>query len=86
MIQVIVGDDEQLDSALKRFKKQVEREGLLKEFRRREYFEKPSALEHQHIREIVHKRKRKLMKVKSRRPNYGRNEKEKPFENRERRD
>lgn len=42
MTSVRVKDDESFDSALKRFKKQCEKSGVLSEFRKREYFEKPS--------------------------------------------
>ena len=77
---VVVGPDENIDSAIRRFKKQLEKEGILKEFRRREYFEKASMTEHTHVREIQHKRKRKLLKARNKRTNYGRNEKEAPRE------
>ena len=39
---VIVGSSESIDSALKRFKKQVERAGVVSEIRRRQFYEKPS--------------------------------------------
>ena len=39
---IVVGNNESIDSALKRFKKQVEKGGILAEVRRREYYEKPS--------------------------------------------
>ena len=39
---ITVGNSESIDSALKRFKKQVEKGGILSEVRRREYYEKPS--------------------------------------------
>jgi small subunit ribosomal protein S21 len=39
---IVVGNNESIDSALKRFKKQVEKGGVLSEVRRREHFEKPS--------------------------------------------
>jgi len=39
---IVVGNNESIDSALKRFKKQVEKGGILSEVRRREHFEKPS--------------------------------------------
>ena len=42
MIKVIVQDTESLDKALKRFKKKYEKAGILKEFRRRQFFVKPS--------------------------------------------
>ncbi|QMU56642.1 MAG: 30S ribosomal protein S21 [Candidatus Mycalebacterium zealandia] len=39
---IIVGSSESIDSALKRFKKQVERAGVVSEIRRRQFYEKPS--------------------------------------------
>lgn len=42
MTEVKVGKDESLDKALKRFKKQCARTGILVELRRREHYEKPS--------------------------------------------
>ncbi len=42
MIVVNVKENESIDKALKRFKKKFERTGVLKEIRRRGFFEKPS--------------------------------------------
>lgn len=42
MIGIIVGDTENLDKALRRFKKKYERSGILKEFKKRTFFTKPS--------------------------------------------
>ncbi|MEW5785937.1 MAG: 30S ribosomal protein S21 [Bacillota bacterium] len=42
MAEVKVGKNETLDKALKRFKKQCARTGILSEVRRREHYEKPS--------------------------------------------
>ena len=42
MAEVKVGKNETLDKALKRFKKQCARTGVLSEVRRREHYEKPS--------------------------------------------
>lgn len=42
MIRVIIQDNESIDKALKRFKKKYEKSGVLKEFRRRQFFVKPS--------------------------------------------
>lgn len=44
MIGVTVQDNESIDRALRRFKKKYERAGVLKEFRRRTSFTKPSVL------------------------------------------
>ena len=40
--RVIVEPDESFESALKRFKKQCEKAGLLSEFKKRQHYEKPS--------------------------------------------
>ena len=40
--EIKVGKNETLDKALKRFKKQCARTGILSEARRREHYEKPS--------------------------------------------
>ena len=50
MTSVIVREDESFESALRRFKKQVEKAGVLSEMRRREHYEKPS----------VHRKKKAL--------------------------
>lgn len=52
-IEVLVSEDETIDSALRRFKRQCEQSGLKAEIRRHEYYEKPSV-----------KRKRKLENAK----------------------
>jgi small subunit ribosomal protein S21 len=49
LAEVIVGENESLDAALKRFTKRVQQDGILAEARRRGHYEKPSV-----------KRKRKL--------------------------
>ena len=41
MAKVIVKENEQLDDALRRFKRQVSRSGTLVEARKREYYVKP---------------------------------------------
>jgi small subunit ribosomal protein S21 len=55
MAGVRVKENEPFESALKRFKKQCEKAGILSEVRRREHYEKPSA-----------KRKRKALAAKKR--------------------
>lgn len=42
MSEVKIGKNETLESALRRFKKQVQRTGVLAEVRKREHYEKPS--------------------------------------------
>lgn len=42
MPEIRVGKDESLDRALRRFKQQCRRSGILSEVRKREHYEKPS--------------------------------------------
>ncbi len=42
MSEVQVGENESIESALKRFKKKVQKAGILSEIKRRERYEKPS--------------------------------------------
>ncbi|MCD7712136.1 MAG: 30S ribosomal protein S21 [Firmicutes bacterium] len=42
MAEIRVKENESLDSALRRFKRQCARSGVLAELRKREYYEKPS--------------------------------------------
>ena len=55
MPAIIIRDGESFESALKRFKKQCERTGILSEIKRREHYEKPSV-----------KRKKKILAAKKR--------------------
>lgn len=47
MSTIMVEDSENLEKAIKRFKRMVEKEGIVREFKKREYFIKPSAINHQ---------------------------------------
>lgn len=42
--RIIVDDSEMLEKAIKRFKRMVEKEGIIREYKKREYFEKPSTI------------------------------------------
>lgn len=42
MVGIIVQENEPIDRAIRRFKKKYERSGVLKEFKKRAYFTKPS--------------------------------------------
>ncbi|PZC40496.1 MAG: small subunit ribosomal protein S21 [Chloroflexi bacterium] len=61
MVEIRVNDSESLDSALKRFNRKVQSDGILTDSRQNEYYEKPS--EKRKKKEAA--RKRKLRKVNS---------------------
>ena len=42
MSEIRLKENEDLDSAIKRFKRSCARDGVLKEWKKREYYEKPS--------------------------------------------
>ena len=58
MSEIKVGDNESLESALKRFRRQCAKSGVMSEYRKRSHYEKPSE-----------KRKRKEKAAKTRK-NY----------------
>ncbi|HEX2866315.1 MAG TPA: 30S ribosomal protein S21 [Ignavibacteriales bacterium] len=42
LVGIVLQDNESIDKALKRFKKKYERSGVLKEYKKRTFFVKPS--------------------------------------------
>jgi small subunit ribosomal protein S21 len=62
LAHIIIDENEILEKAIKRFKRMVEREGIIREYKKREYYEKPSTILNRKKKAI----QRKLMK-KSRR-------------------
>ena len=53
MSEIRVGENESLDNALKRFKRQCATSGVLKEARKREHYEKPSVKERKNLKKRV---------------------------------
>ena len=60
MTQVTVGENEGIESALRRFKRSCEKAGILSEVRRREFYEKPTSVRKRKAAAAV---KRNLKKV-----------------------
>jgi small subunit ribosomal protein S21 len=58
LAHIVIDDTELLEKAIKRFKRMVEKEGFIREFKKREYFEKPSTILNRKKKAIA----RKLMK------------------------
>lgn len=57
MAEVRLGENESIESALRRFKKKIQKAGILSEVRRRERYEKPS-MKRKLKAEASHKRRR----------------------------
>ncbi len=64
MVFVIVGENEPFEKAFKKFKRLVEKEGILTEVRRRQFYEKPSEKKKRRERQ-ARKRIVKAMKKRS---------------------
>jgi small subunit ribosomal protein S21 len=58
MAHIVVDDSESLEKAIKRFKRMVEKEGIVREYKKREYYEKPSTILNRKKKSM----RRKLMK------------------------
>jgi small subunit ribosomal protein S21 len=58
LAHIIVDENEVLEKAIKRFKRMVEKEGIIREYKKREYYEKPSTILNRKKKAI----KRKLLK------------------------
>ncbi len=65
MAFVKVDDNEPLEKALKRFKRMVEKEGIIREWKKREYYEKPSIINTRKKKAILRKQMKKNRKMSS---------------------
>jgi small subunit ribosomal protein S21 len=64
LVFVVVGENEPFEKAFKKFKRLVEKEGILTEVRRRQFYEKPSEKKKRRERQ-ARKRIIKAMKKRS---------------------
>ncbi len=64
MAHILVDDSENLEKAIKRFKRMVEKEGIIREWKKREYFEKPSTIQNRKNKTIQRKLMKKNRKTK----------------------
>ena len=62
MAHIVIDDGELLEKAIKRFKRMVEKEGIIREFKKREYYEKPSTILNRKKKSIARKLMRKTRK------------------------
>jgi small subunit ribosomal protein S21 len=59
---VEVNSEEPLEKALKRFKREVEKEGIIREWKKREFFEKPSVIRNRKKKALRRKQEKKIRK------------------------
>ena len=60
---IMVDNNEPIDKALRRFKKECQKAGILTELRRREYYEKPSVRKKRKVEAARRKQRRKMLKL-----------------------
>ncbi|PIE54836.1 MAG: 30S ribosomal protein S21 [Dethiosulfovibrio peptidovorans] len=59
MTTIVRRDNESLEDALRRFKRDVSKTGILREARQREHYEKPSEAKKRKRQELAKKRRRR---------------------------
>lgn len=63
MARINIDDNENLEKAIKRFKRMVEKEGIIREWKKREYFEKPSTILNRKNKTLQRKMMKKTRKT-----------------------
>jgi len=66
-VRIVVGKDEPLEKALKRFKRMCEKIGIKKEVKSRRYYEKPSETRRREIRKSQRNRRKTDRKAREQR-------------------
>ncbi|MCR4821997.1 MAG: 30S ribosomal protein S21 [Treponema sp.] len=70
MATILVEDTENLEKAIKRFKRMVEKEGIIREYKKREYYEKPSTILNRKNKTLQRKMMKKSRKSHDSRSSY----------------
>lgn len=70
MATILVEDSENLEKAIKRFKRMVEKEGIIREWKKREFYEKPSTILNRKNKALARKLMKKTRKTHDSRSAY----------------
>jgi small subunit ribosomal protein S21 len=62
MVNVRIRDGESIDEAIRRFKRECEKNGVMQEIKKREFYKSPSVLKKEKLAEIKRKIRRKTLK------------------------
>ena len=62
MVSVKVRDGESIEEAIRRFKRECERNGVMQEIKKREFYKAPSVVKKEKLAEAKRKIRRKMMK------------------------
>jgi small subunit ribosomal protein S21 len=65
LAHIVVDESEILEKAIKRFKRMVEKEGIIREWKKREYFEKPSTIKNRKKKSLERKLMKKTRKLQT---------------------
>ena len=60
-----VDEGENLEKAIRRFKRMVEKEGIIREWKKREYYEKPSTIRNRKKKSLERKLLKKMRKMQA---------------------
>ncbi len=60
-----VDEGENLEKSIKRFKRMVEKEGIIREWKKREYYEKPSTIKNRKRKSLERKLQKKIRKLQN---------------------
>lgn len=60
MVGIKVRDNESIEEALRRFKRECERDGIMQEIKKREYYESPSVRRKKKMQEARRKMRRRV--------------------------
>ena len=63
MARINDNDNENLEKAIKRFKRMIEKEGIIREYKKREYYEKPSTIQNRKNKTLQRKLSKKTRKT-----------------------
>lgn len=64
LAQVFIGNDENIEKAIKKFKKIIDREGILLEVKKRRYYTQPAVERHEKMKKLERKKRKKILKTK----------------------
>jgi small subunit ribosomal protein S21 len=64
LAEIHTNRDDDIEKAIKKFKKLVDREGILLEVKKRRYFAKPAVEKHEKKKKLERKRRKKILKGK----------------------
>ena len=62
MVSVKVRDGESVEEAIRRFKRECEKNGIMQEIKKREFYKSPSVIKKEKLAEAKRKIRRKMMK------------------------